>query len=63
MEEKIEALAANIYAQLVVAEFYQPNGLDYEQIEYKARVSAASFYKKSDGANDGASESERGAHT
>jgi hypothetical protein len=57
MEEKIEALAANIYAQLVVAEFYQPNGLDYEQMEHKARGAAASFYKKSDGADGGASES------
>ena len=46
MEEKIEALAANIYAQLVVAEFYQPNGLDYESMENKARTAAASVYKK-----------------
>ena len=57
MEEKIEALAANIYAQLVVAEFYQPNGLDYESMESKARTAAASFYNKSDGTDRGASES------
>ena len=58
MEEKIEALAANIYAQLVVAEFYQQDGLDYESIENKARTAAASFYKKtSDGTEDGASAS------
>lgn len=56
MEEKIEALAANIYAQLVVAEFYQPNGLDYEQLEHKARTAATSFYIKiSDGTEDVAS--------
>lgn len=57
MEEKIEALAANIYAQLVVAEFYQPNGLDYESMENEAREAAESFYKKSDGTDVGASES------
>ena len=57
MEEKIEALAANIYAQLAVAEFYRPNGLSYEEMEFKAREAAASFYKKSDGTDCGASES------
>ena len=58
MEEKIEALAANIYAQLVVAEFYQPNGLDYESMENKARTAATSFYIKiSDCTEDGASAS------
>lgn len=64
MEEKIEALAANIYAQLVVAEFYQPNSLDYEQMKNKAMGAAASFYKKSDGTEDGASVSgNKSAHS
>ena len=39
MEEKIEALAANIYAQLAVAEFYRPHGMSYEEI--RAAVEAA----------------------
>lgn len=46
MEEKIEVLAANIYAQLVVAEFYRPNGMSYEEMEFKAKEAAAFFYKK-----------------
>ena len=46
MEEKIEALAANIYAQLAVAEFYSPNGMSYEEMEFKAKEAATFFYKK-----------------
>lgn len=46
MEEKIEALAANIYAQLAVAEFYRPNGMSYKEMKIKAIEAATSFYKK-----------------
>lgn len=46
MDEKIEKLAADIYAKLAVSEFYKTRGLSYEEMEFKAREAAASFYKK-----------------
>lgn len=45
MEEKIEQLAANIYAQLVVSEFYKSSAISYEDMQSKAVEAAEFFYK------------------
>ena len=45
MEEHVKRLAPSIFAQLVVLDFYQPNGMSYEEMEIKANEAAEYFYK------------------